>query len=103
MKLEVPSLTLLRGAKREGTVQKYSWRSYADASTTRKMKTRAMPDVIVSWRRAWESPSRTVLTEVRREKFNSNHTLSSKRPVDCHFVYEIVLLEFRTRLFISIA
>lgn len=61
-----------------------------------------MSDVIVSWRRAQESP-RTVLTEVRREKFNSNHTLSSKRPVECHFVYEIVLLEFRARLFVSIA
>lgn len=72
-------------------------------STTRKMKTRAMSDVIVSWRRAQESPPRTVLTEVRREKFNSNHTLSSKRPVDYYFVYEIALLEFRTRLFISIA
>lgn len=47
----------------------------ADASTARKMKTRAMPDVIVSWRRTWESPSRLVLTEVRREKFNSNHKL----------------------------
>lgn len=47
----------------------------ADASTTRKMKTRAMPDVIVSWRRTRESPLRSVLTEVRREKFNSNHKL----------------------------
>jgi len=34
-----------------------------------------MPDVIVSWRRTRESPSRLVLTEVRREKFNSNHKL----------------------------
>jgi len=28
--------------------RRYSWRLYADANTTCKMKTRAMPDVIVS-------------------------------------------------------
>jgi len=46
-----------------------------------------MPDVIVSWRRTRESSLRLVLTEVRHEKFNSNHKLLQS--VDCYIVYEI--------------